>query len=102
MSGWPTPQEHLDTLAALTDEQRQAFRWAVKEWVRVAQHEGYEPLAAWTNHLPEVDHSALLFRLLAGKSPFVDRPERVYSYRDYDSMEDADAPLLYPSTEEKQ
>lgn len=73
----------LAVLATLTEEQRRAVRFALKLWVQVATHHEYEPLRDWKNFGPEVDHSALLDRILHGKSPLLERPRTEHSYPVY-------------------
>ncbi len=58
---------------------------AVEEWFRIRQDEGFRrgnrlPLMHW----PDVSHSALLKRLLAGAPKFPDPPPRSCSYPHYE------------------
>lgn len=75
--------EQLEILASLTNEQRQAVKWAFKMWVGIATHHEYEPLRDWRNFGPEVDHSALFDRILRGKAPTRERPPTEHSYPVY-------------------
>lgn len=79
----------LPILTDMTAEQKIAVRWAFKRWVEVALREGYEPISNWANFANEVDHSALLNRLMGGKDALPERPPTLYSYPDYDAVEKA-------------
>jgi hypothetical protein len=74
-------------LRRLSPDTRYAIKAAFIEWVQIAQAEGYEPITGWANFLAEVDHSALLARLLNGDRPFAEKPPTRHSYPDYDAME---------------
>ena len=78
-------KEQRKRVARLSFGTRVAVRAAFKEWVEVAQREGYEPITGWSNFLAEVDHSALLSRLLSGLAPFDERPPTSHSYPDYEA-----------------
>lgn len=87
---YPSEEEHLATLAALTHDQRLAVRWAFKKWVQTGIKEGYMPMAGgqyyptnWANFGVEVDHSALLARLLSGKAPLSQKPCLIHAYPNY-------------------
>jgi hypothetical protein len=83
------PQRRIDferRLARLSPETRYAVKHAMKEWIAVAQSEGYEPITEWRNALNEIDHSALLDRLLSGKPAFAAKPPLRHSYPDYDAV----------------
>lgn len=73
-------------LRRLSPDTRYAIKAAFIEWVQIAQAEGYEPITGWTNFLAEVDHSALLSRLLSGDRPFAEKPPTRHSYPDYDAV----------------
>ncbi len=78
---------YAQRLARLSPQTRYAIKAAFVEWVAIAQVEGYEPITRWENVIAEVDHSALLDRLLQGKRPFAEKPPTRHSYPDYDAME---------------
>ena len=69
----------LPILSDLSVDQRLAVLWAFKRWVYVAQREGYSPIIDWMNFANEVDHSALLSRLLSGKDALEKKPPTQYS-----------------------
>lgn len=73
----------LDELESLDDEQRAAVKVAFKLWVDVATHHDYQPIRDWGNFAAEVDHSALLRRLLEGKPPLREKPRTEHSYPVY-------------------
>lgn len=58
-----------------------------KLWVQTARAEGYARMQAWGNFDVEVDHSALLGRILDGKLPLPKRPPLVNGYPDYSDAE---------------
>ena len=86
-------EKDAEQLENLTEDQRAAVKNAFKEWVQISHEEGYAPLTDWKNFHPEVDHSALLNRLLSGKRAFKFRPHISYSYPDYGTMEKYESPL---------
>ena len=65
---------------------------AVKEWVRLRiEHEARaseETKLVWQQLLADIDHSALLPRLLDGKEALEKAPPRAYSYPWYSLVED--------------
>jgi hypothetical protein len=74
-------------LRALSPETRWAIRAAFKLWVQTAREEGYEPIKMWGNFENEVDHSALLNRLLLGNDPLEQAPPKAFSYPWYELHE---------------
>lgn len=64
-----------------------------KLWVQTARAEGYARMQAWGNFDVEVDHSALLTRILDGKDPLPMRPRLKDGYPDYTAADrDAEQP----------
>lgn len=77
----------LEILKDLSDEQRDAVKWAFKRWVQVAHAEGYNPIGSWTNFGAEVDHSSLLnIRLLQGHDALEELPAKEHSYPVYPDL----------------
>lgn len=74
-------------LKRLSPETQYAVKAAFIEWVETARAAGYEPIARWDNFLAEVDHSALLQRLLQGKLPLPVPPPKRHAYPDYEAVE---------------
>ncbi len=83
---------------ALSDcEARRVLR-CVSEWAVLAIREGYEPAikgalheqGAWANLPVEIDHSALLKRLIQGKKPLEMAPPRSHSYPWYNLYENGE------------
>lgn len=76
-------------------DQQFAIRQAIREWLVIRLEWDRERLTALLNGnmpivyqlLADVDHSALLHRLLSGKPPLPTPPPRRYSYPDYESGE---------------
>lgn len=75
--------DDLDFLSVLTEAERKSIKVAFKLWVKVAAHHRYTPICHWENFPAEVDHSALLDRILSGKKPLLGRPELDRSYPVY-------------------
>ena len=73
-------------LRRLSPDTKRTVMDAVREWARIAQHEGYAPITEWRNFDAEVWHSALLWRILNGDRPYVEKPPTRHSYPDYDEM----------------
>ncbi len=73
----------LPILSRLSGDERLAVRWAFKRWVEAAQRDGYLPIRVWENFSNEVDHSALLNRLLGGKDALPESPSTEHSYPVY-------------------
>ncbi len=61
-----------------------------KLWVQTARDAGYARTQDWGNFDVEVDHSALLTRILDGKDPLPTEPKLKDGYPDY-SQADQDA-----------
>ncbi|MEE8607851.1 MAG: hypothetical protein V3S55_09610 [Nitrospiraceae bacterium] len=61
-----------------------------KLWVQTARDAGYARMADWGNFDVEVDHSALLTRILDGKDPLREKPVLKNGYPDYSWADDAD------------
>lgn len=87
-------EKDAEILEGLTEDQRAAVKNAFKEWVAIAQEHDYEPIKDWNNFVPEVDHSALLNRLLSGKRAYKFKPPVSYSYPNYQTMEEYESPLM--------
>jgi len=66
---------------AMTDEIQQATLNVVKRWLKIRGKPGDTQLCA------DIDHSALLVRLLDGKEPLPAPPPRANSYPWYDLIE---------------
>lgn len=60
-----------------------------KLWVETARDAGYARMQDWGNFDVEVDHSALLSRILDGKDPLPEKPRLTQGYPNY-SVADAD------------
>ena len=64
-----------------------------KLWVETARASGYARMQDWGNFDVEVDHSALLTRILDGKDPLPEKPRLTHGYPDYTAADkDADQP----------
>lgn len=70
-------------LRRLSPDTRYAIKAAFIEWVETARAAGYEPIVRWENFPAEVDHSALLSRILDGDAPLAEPPPKSHGYPEY-------------------
>ncbi len=63
-----------------------------KLWVQTARDAGYARMQDWGNFDVEVDHSALLTRILDGKDPLPEKPPLKDGYPDYQDEEEVAHP----------